>query len=340
MNTSKLVNSLPWEPNSPPSGGRTLLICDSIETDGRFVLHTIASQYLSQSKIGTKSPTVRNSNSNKVHHHVIWISCGSSTERQVTTALKKVGCDDTSPSIRSLSSEKRSFCFIHVANELATMLETNPNVPTEKIECYLKNLYFHICSWIDEKAQDKSDNPDANNQNNTTETPENRVLVVIDDLSSLSCLFSQLTTHAFLQKLSTSKRVSCIAARCSLDLDQEELTKTVGGSNHQDGGWVGAGGNAVSIGDDDLTTVTAWERSLAELADGIIDVIPLPSGVSREAHGRLVFTERVGGRGWCDHSVRSGTSVNRRVEPLSSAYVLNFWVGDSGVKATRLRAEN
>ena len=35
-----------------------------------------------------------------------------------------------------------------------------------------------------------------------------------------------------------------------------------------------------------------WERQLVEMADTVVDVVPLASGYSREVHGRLIFTSK------------------------------------------------
>ena len=65
--------------------------------------------------------------------------------------------------------------------------------------------------------------------------------------------------------------------------------------------------------------------------DTIVDVIPLISGYSREAHGRLVFSECPGGRGWGDSS---------KQQPQSASWnklVINYSLNDNGVRAIRLR---
>ena len=91
----------------------------------------------------------------------------------------------------------------------------------------------------------------------------------------------------------------------------------------------------------------AWERNLVELADGIVDVMPLQSGFSLEAHGRLVFTERKGGRGWRDAaSVSGGRRVPSTARPTSSSAAgapaflttVNYCCEDSSIKAFRLRS--
>ena len=92
----------------------------------------------------------------------------------------------------------------------------------------------------------------------------------------------------------------------------------------------------------------AWERNLVELADGIVDVMPLQSGFSLEAHGRLVFTERKGGRGWRDaaSSAAGGRRLPSTARPTSSSAAgapaflttVNYCCEDSSIKAFRLRS--
>mmetsp|Transcript_12767 Transcript_12767/g.18188 ORF Transcript_12767/g.18188 Transcript_12767/m.18188 type:complete len:150 (-) Transcript_12767:35-484(-) len=133
------------------------------------------------------------------------------------------------------------------------------------------------------------------------------------------------------------------------------------------------GGNAAYTGEDRNASLylhfgpsLAWERALVELADGIIDVSPLPSGYSREAHGRLIFTERIGGKGWKkkDHHpnpnksisvvdvgghssrnrnstlggtrIRASSTSNSLLKGFSNT-VVNYVCDDASVRAIRLR---
>lgn len=329
MNTSKLADSLPWEPNSPPAGRRTILVNDTIETDGSFILHTLTSQYLSQSNNNKSRPD----GPDEVNTRVVWISCGSSTERQITIALKKMGCDIKSLGLGTVSSSPAKgspLRVLHVTDDIATILNDGGAPSDDTSSCafspndqnsYLKDLYFRIVGLA---------------------PPEAPILVVVDDVSSLGCLFGRLTTYALLQKLRSSSQIACVAVRCSLDNDYDELLTGDGSVKGDDAEWIGAGGRVEGhyggvAGDASHGT---WERSLVELADGIVDVTPLPSGQSRDAHGRLVFTERVGGKGWCDVRDKVGWGGRKRGVSSSLGYVMNYAVGDGGVKAIRLRGGN
>ncbi len=72
------------------------------------------------------------------------------------------------------------------------------------------------------------------------------------------------------------------------------------------------------------------------MADGIVDVLPLASGYTREAHGKLLFTACPGGRGWGDDSSKQGGG---RTSTLSdgSTLVFNYCLTDSKVQAIQIR---
>ena len=84
----------------------------------------------------------------------------------------------------------------------------------------------------------------------------------------------------------------------------------------------------------------AWERALVEMADGIVDVTPLPSGFAKDVHGRLVFTGRWGGGlGWLDEEGNTAAKpfVNTSSNSNFSTTIVNFCCSDAGVRAIRLR---
>jgi hypothetical protein len=71
---------------------------------------------------------------------------------------------------------------------------------------------------------------------------------------------------------------------------------------------------------------------LVELADGVIDVVPLASGFAKDVHGRLIFTSKWGaGLGWKKND-NSSTAKNN-----FSTTLVNFCCSDAGVRAIRLR---
>jgi hypothetical protein len=93
-------------------------------------------------------------------------------------------------------------------------------------------------------------------------------------------------------------------------------------------GWLGAGGlswkNALK--EAIIHQVIPWQRSLEGLVDAIVDVLPLPSGFSRDAHGRLFFSETPNGRGW--------GGIQQKVV---AAPIVNYCIQDVGVRVMRLR---
>jgi hypothetical protein len=298
-----LTEALPW-PSPPPSDGRLFLVCDSIETDGRFLLHTLCSQVLSSS-VSQKG--------------VFWVACGPWTDVLIATSLKKMGCEAAASYIRD-SNKHHPLTIRSVPVDIVTRMEENADFDAE---LYVKELYHSIKSWTGGDW------------------------IVIDDASALATLVGKRLTYCFIMSLRalankrrrrTTKSSVSIMVKCSHDYDmeiqreQDTTSVRAGGSRcHVD--WVGAGGGGgrgVSSGHD----VCPWERALVELADGIVNVEPLASGYSREAHGRLVFCTK--GRGW-------GPSNNNKMlqttqDPPSSLIplVLNFTCQDTTVSAIRL----
>jgi hypothetical protein len=178
---------------------------------------------------------------------------------------------------------------------------------------------------------------------------------------------------------STTTNPFSLIVSCSHDMDQEyylaatnqeQSNQSVTGAKQAQ--YIGAGGRGVLLsspaelalleqranyellgGDSrggESMDVPVWERALVELADGIIDVTPLPSGFARDVMGRLVFTERKGGLGWKggkDHedkirrnngSLHGGSGGGSIGNVKFSSQIVNYSCWEGGVKAIRLRA--
>ena len=336
MNSVPLTDALPswWDQTiynhsgySDQSFIPTILINDTVETDGRFLLYTLASQYLSSS---TQSSLVTSDNTktSQEGRSVFWVACGSSTERQILASLKKSGFDVSNMnSARAPTTKTRSgvsnvdrIKVVPVALELASsILDKDPtqNNPLDQKD-YLKKLSKRFASWI------KSDQ-------NRRET-----LVILDDVSSLVQIFGSLHTMAFIQMLKRLLKESnggVLAFRTRLDLSthntqlldfqssknkkgQNAMKNAAGNNPHyyydfcSSSTWLGAGGgNQISLEHEYNSQFTHHkildQSMLLELAHGIVDVLPLSSGFAREVHGRLVFTERLSGEiGW--YTMKSG----------------------------------
>lgn len=263
-----LADALPW--TSPPTfQGRSFLVTDSIETDGRFLLHTYASQIL-----------------NAKEGQVLWLACGPWTASLVASALKRIGCEETFRDEASSSSSSDESTFSHhplhihsVTTELSRICRQSVMDDTEG---YAKSLYQRSSAWI--KGSDSS----------------KPCLVVIDDVSGLGSLLGERLAYILVASLIrlTRKRAGRrvgLLMRCSADTEQESV-ETNAPSVHpsRKAAWVGAGG----VEKNHRERGPSWESQLAEFCDGIVDVLPLTSGYSREAHGRLVFTVPCLGKGW------------------------------------------
>ncbi|KAI2496913.1 hypothetical protein MHU86_17606 [Fragilaria crotonensis] len=263
-----LTEVLPWSTD----GEDCILVTDSVATDGRFMLHTIAIQALA--------------NKDKV----LWLSCGPVPESLVATALRKMGCEAAASYLKRTT---RSTDWTHPLAIHCVMVDDLPTSPLDS-ELYLKNLYQRVQEWC------------LSDSNNTT--------IIVDDASVLGNLLGDRTVYFFLSYL-RALNSSRLVVRCSNDMDSisnQDDDASVR-NPHQSADWVGAGGRRTHA-----VTVIPWERKLTEFANWIVDVVPLASGYSREAHGRLVFTARA--------------AIS---EP---ALVMNYCLQDTAVSAIRLRS--
>lgn len=225
---------------------------------------------------------------------VYWLACGPWTDKLIAAAMKKMGCEAAASYTRdSSSSSPLNICSVTV--DMSARLESSEDFDAE---VYVKELYHSIRSWV--------------------QTRNGAALIVVDDASILASLVGERLSYCFLLSLrALVKRTNNnLLIRCSqdydLDLLKEEDTSSVrpGASRNVD--WVCAGG-AIH----DAPIHIPWDRGLPELADGIVNVEPLPSGYSREAHGRLVF-------------VSNDESTTRPI-------VMNYCCQDTSVSAIRLR---
>jgi hypothetical protein len=207
---------------------------------------------------------------------------------------------------------------------MATRLEEQEKKADFDAELYVKELYHSIRSRTGD------------------------FWIVIDDVSALATLVGERLAYCLVLSLRAltrrTKRCSMVV-RCSHDYDMEFMreqdaasVRAGGSSRHVD--WVGAGGGGggqqrgvSGQQHGDVVVAVPWERALPELADGIVNVEPLVSGYSREAHGRLVFCAR--GRGWG----QSNTKMLKKKGPFHAPViplVLNFTCHDTTVSAIRL----
>jgi hypothetical protein len=323
-----LQEALPWSPDI----SRNFLICDSIETDGRFLLSTMAAQVLTTTGTETKTSSTSTS-SGKRKRKLLWISGHAATEHQILTSLKKMGCD-TMGLTKTTSSSSSSILTIRslaveISNQILPSNNTKSDDGTSPLfafdgERYLKSVYQDVKKWIQQES-----NPTAFSSETATTTALSDdggcssslppiLWVVLDDVSSMGTILGDTIVYCFVDSLLTYLSTTNPTAvgsiiRCSVDFDQmayQRLKNEEQRGGIDQSGWIGAGGLAIQTEiNDQLSSsqhpsscVIPWERYLVDhstIIDGIIDVLPLPSGFSREAHGRLIFSEPPNSRrGW------------------------------------------
>jgi hypothetical protein len=278
MNTSGLQSTLSASNFQTPLGNivtcknaESILVTDSVSCDGRFVLYTIAAAVLSKNMNPSlyQSPFV--AKSVKLHpkkSRVLWINCTSVVNESIVHAFKKVGLErDVISSILIGGPAKQRFdgserLFIHsVASSIA-----EANVQVDDITS-VNALYLLIKDFVSKRDDNSINDP---------------IVVVLDDISALSALFGERLVYSFVLSLNSPSRSSShpfgLVVRCSNDCDVDAsgvyATSQIGSDNSS------------ATGD------VPWERSLVELADSIINVTLLPSGYSRDVHGRLTLSGR------------------------------------------------
>ncbi|MGK3760475.1 MAG: hypothetical protein ACI8RD_012792 [Bacillariaceae sp.] len=385
-NTVPLQDVLPWRPDIP----RNILICDSIETDGSFLISTMVAQLFSSSSSSSSSSSLPASASGSIDQQrknlptrALWLSGNSSTERQVASTLKKMGCDAGAPYLRKEYSGNSNLTIRSLAVEITNqIMRTNPDQANEdgiigsdiidenddsnrnkqyQSECfdseaYLKQIYKEIKAWINY-------NNDDNDNDNDRNIDFGMSWIILDDVTALSSILGETLVYCFVESLvyllyqqnekdTSVKSTQCgLIIRCSGDVDQMSY-KISGNEENDHSGWAGAGGLAhkMAINNTIHQTLIPWERALEESVDAIVDILPLPSGFSREAHGRLIFSETPNGRGWGRNFHKSNNKSNSmsasqsRISTSSKTntnwnkLIFNYSIQDNGARAIRLRA--
>lgn len=314
--TVPLEEALPFS----SSIARSILVCDSIETDASFLLHSFVTQALKQKNTC-----------------VWWLTAKSVTEGQIATGLKRMGSDVAATYLRGGgggNDKTPSLKISSLATEISSQISADVKDANDfDGAAYLKSVYRQIKEWV------------ATDDNSSC-----CKWIILDDVSSLASLLqADAAVYKFvdsIQSLANRSQNLGLMVRCSLELDQMVLKQK--DQSEEKTGWLGAGGLAYkeAIKREESDWIP-WERSMGSM-DIVVDVVPLSSGYSREAHGRLVFTECPGGRGWDGTSTTSSSKSSdntRFVSPLSSSsswnkFVINYCLQDTGVRAIRLRGSS
>ena len=292
-----------------------LLVADSAQSDGRFVLHTIVTHVLSKTSTAqsSSSSSFADDNNNKNNNNsstssVLWLAAGPYTPQLVANALKKMGCNTTTKKNDDQKQHEQRcherLCIRSIPVELGErlLLQNNNNIKQQDnddddldLEFFTKQLYKEIKDWILLKQQQARPS----------------LLIVLDDVSALAALLGTRLTYGLIRSLQAYQRhwqqqqqqqhsPFGILLRCSQDkeqqqqqLQQQQLSKNTTTFSTD---WIGAGGahgsvnNEIMHDNNNEAFGPSWESSLIELVDWLLDVVPLTSGYTREAHGRLILS--------------------------------------------------
>ena len=216
------------------------------------------------------------------YEKIIWISCTpAGTEQNIKLAHKR---SSGKSGTRSDVNDSK-ICVFHVMDEFAHIVEGESDHQTGAIQQeFAKKLLQRIKQDIDGC---------------------NECVTIVDDLSLLSLILGQKLSYGLVQCILAINPGNTIF-RASLDVDQNALFTEIKGD------WLDGIQDSTT---GRLQTHGVWERSLIELCDTRIDVVPLESGFSREAHGRIIISNGSG----CE--------------------ALNYVCGDNGVRAIRMYKE-
>lgn len=188
------------------STSRTVLITDSLSTDARFILHTLALQFLS-----SKSQLPCDADVKLDEGSVIWISCGSPpvTDKQIALGLRKamqhnLGSFGREGSTASNSSNLGSVNVVSVPSELAdAALRSDERFSHDS---YIKRLHRRVVHWLHHRDLLSDDKIDQMAEYRTEQQHINRgpKLIILDGVTTLASFFGDSLTQMFVMSVSAT----------------------------------------------------------------------------------------------------------------------------------------
>lgn len=358
--TLPLVEALPWSPYIASH----LLVCDSLETQADFVMATLLKEILWSSSSSPSSPPPvappqkSATTTTKMSTSVYYVTGGPTTNQEVTTRVQRgkrriVGPGGTGTGtgggVGSIGGGSGRLTIRCLASEMAQALLASMNDANDDDddddagagafdgEKYLKDIYKEIKEWVWQQPK------------------QNVSWIVLDDLSAMATLLGDTTVFCFVDSLfafvargELTGQVGFVLRSSNGHRQASYQSQTTGSDNDDDMTakvWAGAGGltHRQALQEHQWNHPPSWELQLESMVDTIVDVLPLPSGFSREAHGRLVVSETPTGRGWWRGTATTSLS-NRSMKTTfnngSNRLIVNYCVQDSDVRAIRLRTSN
>lgn len=194
---------------------RTLLITDSVANDGRFLLHTLGLQFLSSRYTLDSNDPNDDDSFATLEGAVLWISCGSITEKQIMMGLRKgmqhnlggggggtAGPASSWTTGKGGSSDNSSggssgrINIVSIPLELADIALSTGNETSN--EEYLKQLYKRIGHWLKHRELLSMASPQQKSNGHPHYGPN---LIIIDNATNLVPMFGDRLANAFLSSV-------------------------------------------------------------------------------------------------------------------------------------------
>jgi hypothetical protein len=249
-----------------------ILVTDTIEADGRFILCHLAAAQMQQQQLQQQHPT-NSSSGGPSPSRVLWVACGGGGGTDTSTvraAIRRLGAAGSAETVSVLSVPAM------ILDEQILMGGQDKNDDDDASSDKRRlPLWEQLLSMIQDWRQQVTVSDDSLYP-----------LLIIDDMSTLAVLMGE--REAYL--------LAYWARDLSLALDFHLVIRSLGTDDtsfQAPIAYFGAGGKQDTYTvDDDDDEAYCWEAGLAELADQIVDVRPLASGYSREAQGRFFITDK------------------------------------------------
>lgn len=242
-----------------PDRPTAMMVVDRVETDGRFVLYQCCA---------STQPTCS----------VLWLTCGAT--HLVVSSLRKLSAGRNN---NNAKTRTESHFVVHSISDIMEELilrrtEEKNEVTTSIEDLAQKRIQAVIKDWV-------NGGEDANSM------ASKQKLVIVDDVACLMLLLG--TRRAYSILLSLRQRVAVDDGESTPETESLSMIFRCSGDEQVDDEeeWLGSGAGGSSNGGDSTTHFSHLQCMFVELADCIVDVMPLSSGYSRETHGRLVITD-------------------------------------------------
>lgn len=201
---------------------RTLLITDACSSDGKFMLHALALQFLScrhhavvDDDAAQLSPVLEGA--------VLWISCTPAIDRQIITGLRKASQHDLGGRINGAIGLAIGFAdsrirIVSVQLELAdAKLDGNGETGADASfshEQYLKGLHRRIVHWLNHRELIQVTPARRNIREHCVTLGPN--LIIIDSATALATLCGDKLTSMFLLSVRSSMRNQSMRSSSSI----------------------------------------------------------------------------------------------------------------------------